>query len=442
MRVALLTMIEPAMIAPATIGLATPTHGARSVAAASDPVAATPADATHGGTRASLRIGGVSLARHQLGQVLALGCDRVICIAQPGHPELAALQAVAQQAGARLQVADGPHALLGMVTATEELIALADGLFADSALLAALLEPGPAVLVQPIERGLAAGFERIDINHAAAGAWLLPGRLVERLADLPPDCDAFSALQRIALQAGVGQRPLAATGLDEAGWLLVRGESEALACEAGWIRRLAAVPGAANPSLALSRMLVGAFGPALLHGGGGSTIAAAAGVAVGLLAAMAGWFAHPVAAFVLAALAWQGFLVSALLGRVIRAGLNLPVPRVPRGLVFGWAIDLLLVALADWAIRSAPAESGSAALGPEMSGHGGALFAAVMLVGLVRLVGLSGTARWNAWLQDRGLLALALAAGMALMPGMFLVRLLAVVALAVGLLAVYRRRLG
>jgi len=441
LRVALLTMIEPDLPEPATIERPMSAQAGRT-RAANEPATAALNDALHRGARASLRIGGVSLARHQLGQVLTLGCDRVICIAQPGDPELAALQAVAQQAGARLLVATGPHALLGMVTASEELIALADGLFADSALLAGLLEPGPAVLVQPIERGLAAGFERIDINHAAAGAWRLPGRLVERLADLPADCDAFSALQRIALQAGVGQRPLAVTGLDEADWVLVRGEGEALACEAAWIRRHAAVPGVANPSLAFSRTLVGAFGPALLHGGGGSTIAAAAGVATGLLAAMAGWFAHPVAAFVLAALAWQAFLVSALLGRIIRAGLNLPVPRVPRGLVFGWLIDLLLVTLADWAIRSAPAETGVAALGPDMTGHGGALFAAAMLIGLCRLVGLSGAARWNAWLEDRGLLALVLAAGMALAPGMLVVRLLAVGVLAAGLMAAYRRRLG
>mgnify|MGYP002136701572 CR=1 FL=1 len=33
-------------------------------------------------------------------------------------------------------------------------------------------------------------------------------RLVERLAELPPDADAFAALQRIALQAGVAARPL------------------------------------------------------------------------------------------------------------------------------------------------------------------------------------------------------------------------------------------
>jgi hypothetical protein len=166
-------------------------------------------------------------------------------------------------------------------------------------------------------------------------------------------------------------------------------------------------------------------------------------VAVGLLAAMAGWFAHPVIAFVLAALAWQAFLVSALLGRITRAGLNLAAPRVPRGLVYGWLIDALLIGLADWAIRSgSEVPGGVAARGPEMSGHGGALFAGAMLVGLCRLVGLSGRARWNAWFDDRGLLALALAAGMALASGMLVVRVMAVAVLAVGLVAGYRRRLG
>lgn len=435
MRVALLTMSEP--VGAELAGLEP--GGMDHVRGEADGLAT----AASRELRANLRIGGVSVARHQLGVALALGCDRVLCIAPALDAGMAALQHVAQQAGARLQVVAGPHALLGMVTAADEVFGLADGLFAEPALVTGLLEVGPGVLVQPIEAGLAAGFERIDINHAAAGAWRLPGRLVERLADLPADCDAFSALQRIALQAGVVQRPVQAETIEPARWALVLGETQAHASEVAWIRRHAAGPGPGNPSFRLSQWLVGRFGPTLLHGGSGSGMAAGAGAAAGLLAATAGWFGHPVLAFILAAAAWLAFLVAALLGRITRMSLNLAPPRVSRGMLFGWLVDVLLVVLADWAIRSAPTGIGeTAAQGPEMSGHGGAFFASVMLVGLCRLVGLVGTGRWQAWLNDRGSLALVLALGLAVAPGMLVVRVLALAVLAAGLIAAYRRKPG
>lgn len=158
--------------------------------------------------RGALRVGGVSVALEQLVLVLSMGCERIFCLANRMTPEIAALQHEAERAGARFQLIPGPHGLLGQVTAMDEVIALADGLFASVSDAVALLEPGAAVLVQPAETGVEAGFERIDPTQASGGALRIPGRLVERLADLPHDCDAFSALLRIALQAGVAQRPL------------------------------------------------------------------------------------------------------------------------------------------------------------------------------------------------------------------------------------------
>ena len=142
--------------------------------------------------RAHLRVGGVSLARHQLGVVLALGCQRIICIATSLDPELVALQHVAEDGGASFHCISAPMALLGLVSAGDELIALGEGLLAWPDLAIGQLDTASVVLVQPIEVGLAAGFERLDINHAAAGAMRIPGRLVERLAELPADCDIFS----------------------------------------------------------------------------------------------------------------------------------------------------------------------------------------------------------------------------------------------------------
>ena len=56
-----------------------------------------------GASRAMLRVGGVALARHQLGLALALGCERVICVAPVVDADLVGLQHVTEAGGARFQ---------------------------------------------------------------------------------------------------------------------------------------------------------------------------------------------------------------------------------------------------------------------------------------------------------------------------------------------------
>lgn len=413
LRIALLSMSEPAL------------SGAGGVA-----------DAAPAASRAGLRIGGISLGLHQLGTVLALGCERVVCIAQTLDAELLALQQTTAQAGGRLHVINGPRGLLGLVAAGDEIVALADGLLVEPALAHALLDGGAVVLVQPVERGLDAGFERIDINEADAGAFRAPAHLVGRLADLPPDCDTFSALQRIALQAGVARREVPLAAIDDGRWRLVRSEAEAAAAEVAWIRRHTEGGGAGtSPSARLSRLFVRHFGAALLYQGQGGAIAGAAGVALALLAATLGWFGHAVAGLFLAAMAWGVFLVAEMLGRISRAGLRRPEPRVPRMLLYSTLADALLTLLIAWASLRVP----GAGAGEAPADAWAALFSALMLVGLCRLVG-SGPWRGRNWLHDRGLVALALALAMQVLPPLALARLAAVAVLAAGLADAARRR--
>ncbi|MBU6266290.1 MAG: hypothetical protein KGN34_02035 [Sphingomonadales bacterium] len=377
MRVALLTMIEPA---------------------------GGPSDSPGAGVlRGALNLGGVSLARHQLGTMLAVGCDRVICVAQSLDQEMLALQQVAEHAGARFHVVSGPHGLLGLVTATDEILALADGQSADTAAVRELLDHGPVVLVQPVVRGLQDGYERIDADQASGGAWRIPGRLVERLAELPPDADPFSALMRIALQAGITRRAVPDAMLASGRWKLVRGEGDAHALERDWIRLHVGISGPGNPTFLAAQMLVRRFGGALLHSGTGGNIVAAGGVATLLTGLVAGWFGHGTIGFGMAALAWLVFLVAALLGKVSRATLRLPRPRFSRIVAYGALVDVLLVVLTAWSMRA-----GSRGQLPFS-----ALFAAVVLVSGCRLVGSGGRQRWRVWLQDRGLLAIALSIGSA-----------------------------
>ena len=346
--------------------------------------------------RAFLRIGGLSVARQQLALVLTLECERVICIAPALTPELVALQHIAEGAGAQFNVVRGARALAGLVTASDELIALADGLFASGAEAADLLSEGQGVLVQPIEQGLAAGFERIDINHAAAGAMRIPGRLIERIADLPADCDAFSSLQRVALQASIRQRPIPAPGQDGLFWALVHSETEAHAIEPQWIQQRTRDTRPLGPARGLALLAVRSFGPALLHAGSGAQALSLASAAAALLALGAGWFGFIALGLGFCALGWLLCECAALL---VRIESDLVKPRFGLGssALYGWVIDAIIVALLGW---------GAVPLAGSPTIHH--FFPPFMLVALLRIVAGLPTGRWSAWLTDRSLLALVM----------------------------------
>ena len=346
--------------------------------------------------RAFLRVGGISLARHQLGVVLALGCERIVCIARGVLPELVELQHVAEANGARFHVVSGPRGLSGLVTANDELIVLSDGLLVVPGEAVLQLEAGQGVLVQPIETGQLAGFERIDLNHAAAGAMRVPGGLIERLTELPPDCDAASALQRIALQAGVAQRMLAGNLRERGGWRLVRDEAEAQATEADWFRQHTAAGGRTVPSALAARLAVRAIGPALMHSGGGNAIGILALAAV-LLALGAGWFGFVAVALFLCAAAEMLGHAAILLLRIERQSLQSPRSFLPRELVFGWSLDVVLILVLGWSQTATPEAGGLI--------H---LFPAVMFVAMLRLIPLMFHSLWMDLLDDRGVTGIGL----------------------------------
>jgi len=377
-----------------------------------------PADDAGGLPRGLLRVGGHTLARHQLALALALGCERVICLTQLATDhDISALQQAAQGAGALFHRVSGLHGLLALVTAGDEVIALGDGLLAWPDVVVRLLGAMPVVLAQPVDLGLVAGFERLDVQHASAGAMRVPGRLIEKLGDMPPDVDIFSCLQRIALQAGVPQRALPDDLAASGHWSLVRSEAEAQAIEPRWIASHAGAGGPLSPSRWVAGWGVRAFGPALLHAGSsGTVVAIAAGVAAGL-ALVAGWFGFVVIGLLICALAWVWFESAALFGRFERRSLLLPRPSVAPTAVYGWIMDATLLFLLAWQ----EATPGEALI------HRG--FGPVMLLGLMRLVPPLLTGRRAAWLEDRALLALMLAGA-----GLVDVVRPAVAGLAVGLL--------
>lgn len=370
--------------------------------------------------RAFLPVGGLSVARQQLGLVLALGCERIICLAREFGPELTDLQHVGEAHGAHFHAISAPRALAGLVTAADELIALADGLLADPEEAARLLEAGQAVLVQPVDAGLAAGFERLDINHASAGALRMPGRLVEKLADLPTDIDAMSALTRIALQNGVVQRQITVAEASARRWALVRTDDEAHGLEPAWFSERMSDARTISPGEWLARAAARRFGPAMLHSTGGK-VAGVAGAGVLLALGLgAGWFGLVAGGLILCACGWVTGRMSEEIYQVERRALLRKSPRFLSGSVFGWAIDLALIALAGWGV-------GASSAAP----WGQQFFAPAMVVALSRLVPRLIETRWAHVLEDRALVALVLAAaqtsgqaGLAL-PGLALVLVIA-----------------
>lgn len=360
--------------------------------------AAGPAPGTR---RAFLRVGGISIARQQAVLALHMRCERVVCIAAGLGPDLLEIQHLVEAAGAGFHLIGDGRGLARLVTAVDEVIVFDDGLFASTTQAAALLEEGQAVLVQPVEAGLAAGFERIDLNHASAGAMRLPGRLVERLSDLPADCDVASALLRIALQAGVRQRPIPVPGQDGLFWTLLRSEDEAHALEPQWVRHRTRDEGALSPARAVALGIVRGLGPAMLHAGSGARAVVIGAAALALMALGAGWFGLSILGLSLAAIGWILRDVAVLLARI-----EADPGRSGRGLdkseVYGWLIDGLIIVLAAWAMPAGPGW-----LQPDR------YFAPFMLVAMLRLMPRLVAPRWAGWFGDRALLAGGVAAAVA-----------------------------
>ena len=355
--------------------------------------------------RAFLKVGAMSLARHQLGLVLALGCQRVICLAPAFEGEMIALQHTTEAARASFHVISGSRALASLISAADEVIVLAEGLLAWPGLAAGLLDAGPVVLVQPVETGLAAGFERVDLVHTAAAAFCIPGRLAERLEDLPGDVDVCSALQRIALQAGIPQRLLPEEAALGGRWSMVTSEAGAHALEGAWIRLHIAGEGEPTPAMSFARRAVRLIGPALLDAGSGGTVVALVALVVALLGLVTGWFGFAATGFCCCAVSWVLFLCSDLLARIERDSLAAPASAMPRIEIFGAVMDVMLVVLLAWNVALAPGQ------GWVQRG-----FAPAVLLGLARMVPQVMGGRWARWLGDRALLAgvLALAAAFSL----------------------------
>ena len=366
--------------------------------------------------RGLLRLGGRSIAHHQLATALALGCDRVICLADGLPGEVIALQHAAERAGASFQVTGDGRAVAQLVKPDDELLVFSDGLVAAPEAVRTLLGGRSGVVVQPVESGLAAGYERIDLNHAGGGVMRLSGRLAAGLADLPGEWNPVSALLRIAVQSSLRQVVLPQALIDNGRWALVRSDGEAHRLEPHWLRQHTAKRDGNGPGRWLAARLVERLGPALLHAGTRPHIVVLGAAALALLALGSAWFGAYAAAFAGLGIAWLVRRSAAILARV-HGERSLGASRwLDPETGFGVLLDLGFGAVAAWRL---------AATHPVANAYVVGGFVALVLLGLLRLLPpLFAGAKWSGWLEDRLVLALVLAAasltsvfGLALMAG-------------------------
>lgn len=357
------------------------------------------------GLRGDLPVGGRSVLRHQLALALAFGCKRIVALAETLTGELVALQHVAEDAGARFHVVANTRAIVPLVAPEDELLVLADGLLAAPQEALRLLEAGPAIVTLPVETGIAAGFERIDINHAFAGAMRVPGRIVAGLGDLPSDWNPVSALLRLAVQAHLAMRDLPGPVFAEGRWALLRTEAEAHAMEPKWLSLHAAGAFVTTPTGWLAALAVRLAGSALLHAGTRPLVLHVAAVVLVLLGLGAGWFGWTAAGLLACGLAAVVSRTGDLLGRIERNALLTRAARFSPERLFGWALDGAVVALCAW--RSTVTVVGAGAEGPAWLQR---WFAPVALLLVLRLLArvLPASGR-TAWFADRLLATFVLA---------------------------------
>lgn len=355
------------------------------------------------GLRGYLPIGGRSLLRHQIGLALSLGAKRVVVMAEGISGELVALQHVVEAGGAQFHVVATARALVPLLAPEDDVIVVGDGLIAMPDVFRDLIEAGPCVLTLPAENALPLGFERIDINHAFAGAMRFQGRIAAGLADLPPEWNAQSALLRLAVQARLPLRGVSAAMLGDCRWTMVRSEQEAHTAERQWLRLHTASGGSAegSPGVLLAMAFVRRFGPAMLHAGTRPALIGLAAGILGLLGLGLGWLGNAATGFLLIGLSWLVERVASLMGQVERDSLLASGLERRTVALFHLLVDAGLIALAAW--RSELPYTSAIPFGLNW-------FAPILLIGGARLVRLA-LPRFprSAWLEDRLAFGLVLA---------------------------------
>lgn len=316
---------------------------------------------------ASVRLLGRSAAERQAEFALACGCREIIALGFGASPEAIALRHWVERMGLAFRILRNGHALARVGLAGERLLVLSQGLMPDPGIIDDVIwaERG-TLLTFPASKGVEAGFERIDLDRAWAGALVLPGALVPRLYDLPDDVEVPSALLRIALQAGLGEARLNPAVLVDTRWCLPRTQAEAEIAESRWLQGQLTVSSGTTISRQTAFWFVRRYGGRMLNRRGVAAGLAASALALLLLALAlchAGWVASGFLGIALAVPLLEAGQALAMLNRQLQgsAGINTrpdqhrKMPRTLRMLRLAVDVTLLvcgwLALSGDWLDR-------------------------------------------------------------------------------------------
>jgi hypothetical protein len=290
-------------------------------------------------------LAGKSLARRQLDFALAAGCRQIIAFGPNSLPEAVALRRVAEDRGARFMAIVDSTGLSGALGADDELLVLMSSLVPESAAMLQALSRGPIVLVLPAASGTAAGFERIDLDRAWAGAAMVPGTLIERLAELPADIDPASALMRAALQTHVPEHAVPEDLVAAGQWTPWQAQLDPAADKA-WLLRHSALLRALPERLST---LATSFAGRALGSPRLVPLAWLSTALVLLVAVLTSWLGHPAPGFALVGLGAILGRLTQELGQLRQAPFGRPSLRLP--MIAAVLLDLAITACACMAIE-------------------------------------------------------------------------------------------
>lgn len=363
--------------------------------------------------RAVQRVAGRTVVRHQLTAVIAAGAERVVMLADGDVPDRAELMSEAAANGVDLAFVSDAASLASAISRDDRVLVLADGLLPQPEALRRVVPQRPAIATFPAEKGLPAGFERIDLAVAFGGVMLVPGSVAERLGDLPEGWDAASALLRVAAQSGVPMVPLDETLAGSPAWRMIAARADAQLAETGWLDARLSGASSASPGRAIALAIARRWGMPLLEARTRPVRIAGGGLILALLGTCAAILNFPVPGLLAIGLGWLAVRLAALLEQIASA-----TQRHVREAQADWAIDVLLAIALGFAI--APRDAYRATPVAE------AMFIAAVLILGLRLAARLLPARAAAWIGDRllgnGLLA-ALAVAGVLLPGVMLLAL-------------------
>lgn len=344
-----------------------------------------------GSPRALLPLGGRPLIAWQIDLAKALGCEKLLCLAEGGDETAERVRKEAAKAGLEIELLGGPRHLLGKITADQDLVVIADGLLMDPELARVHFADRRGVGAISDYPGVEKGFERIDPELAWAGILVARGSVGEQLSQMPADGDTISLLLRMALQSGTRVIRIDELHLGTGELLLARSSSDLADRERSLLDNSTAKVSWAGVGEKLASRLARRLAPEQLDRGPGLALGAGLVLLCGALGAA--WNEWPISA--LAALALGAFIISLSQAlRHLRTRLHGQLTNQRLSMVINGLVDTFIIAAL--AIIDMP----DAIID--------VMFEPILLVGLWRLSAALAPPAFKPFWRDRTSLALVL----------------------------------